>query len=255
MIALKVRLMTHPMSTLTKLVNDVRKNTELPEYLKLSVGKKRFTKAQLADHLVKLHKTKFFNGNAIKKFKTTPTTPQERKEIAKRKKEDNKKLPPITDKEISNLPAPPKELMDKPKNKVIKTEKKDTYTEDMKPILKEQKELLKLLDDNKDKLKKIDIFKIGSRGKVKDGNFYDDNRLKVSSQILHGTPSEAKKRLDFYSKKIKKELMDKPKKKVKFNVVKNNGNPWIAHVRKYAKENNMKYNEALEFAGKTYKKK
>ena len=236
------------MKTLTKLVNDVRKNTELPEYLKLSVGKKRFTKEQLADHLVKLHKTKFFNGNAIKKFKTTPTTPQERKEIAKRKKEDTKKLPPITDKEIDNLPAPPKELIDKP-------EKKDTYTEDMKPILKEQKELLKLLDDNKDKLKKIDLFKIGSRGKVKDGNFYDVNRLKVSSQILHGTPSEAKKRLDFYSKKIKKELIDKPKKKINFTVVKNNGNAWIAHVRKYAKENNMKYNEALEFAGKTYTKK
>ncbi len=52
-----------------------------------------------------------------------------------------------------------------------------------------------------------------------------------------------------------KELLDKPKKKVKFNVVKNNGNPWIAHVRAYAKENNMKYNEALEFASKTYKKK
>ena len=144
------------MSTLTKLVNDVRRNTELPEYLKLSIGKKRFTKEQLADHLVKLHKTKFFNGNAIKKFKTTPTTPQEKKEIAKRKKEDkkdkkdNKKLPPITDEEIKNLPAPPKELLDKPKN---------------------------------------------------------------------------------------------------------NGNPWIAHVRAYAKANNMKYNEALEFAGKTYKKK
>ena len=135
------------MSTLTKLVNDVRKNTELPDYLKLSVGKKRFTKEQLADHLVKLHKTKFFNGNAIKKLTT-----------AKAKK-DNKKLPPITDKEIANLPAPPKELL------------------------------------------------------------------------------------------------DKPKKKVKFNVVKNNGNPWIAHVRAYAKENNMKYNEALEFASKTYKKK
>lgn len=147
------------MSTLTKLVNEVRKNTELPDYLKLSVGKKRFTKEQLADHLVKLHKTKFFNGNAIKKFKTTPTTPQEKKEMAKRKKEDKKKLPPITDEEIKNLPAPPKELI------------------------------------------------------------------------------------------------DKPKKKINFIVVKKTGNPWIAHVKKYAKENNMKYNEALEFAGKTYTKK
>ena len=69
MISLKTRLMTHPMSTLTKLVNDVRKDTELPDYLKLSVGKKRFTKEVLADHLVKLHKTKFFNGNAIKALK------------------------------------------------------------------------------------------------------------------------------------------------------------------------------------------
>ena len=152
MIALKERLMTHPMKTLTKLVNDVRRNTELPEYLKLSVGKKRFTKEQLADHLVKLNKTKFFNGNAIKKFKTTPTTPQERKEIAKRKKEDKK-------------------------DKMVKKE------------------------------------------------------VKISKE----EPKE----------EVKKEEPKKAPSK----------NPWIAHVKAYAKENNMKYNEALEFAGKTYKKK
>ena len=155
MISLKDRLMTHPKKTLTKLVNSVRELTELPDFLKLSRYRQRFTKEQLADHLVKLNKTKYFDGKKIKVFKITPTTPQEKKEIAKRKKEDkkdkkdNKKLPPITDEEIKNLPAPPKE---EPKKATSK-------------------------------------------------------------------------------------------------------NPWIAHVKAYAKENNMKYNEALEFAGKTYKKK
>tara|TARA_R110001632_G_scaffold101049_1_gene208523 strand:+ start:1782 stop:2225 length:444 start_codon:yes stop_codon:yes gene_type:complete len=101
MISLKTRLMTHPMSTLTKLVNDVRKDTELPDYLKLSVGKKRFTKEVLADHLVKLHKTKFFNGNAIKALKA----------------EKKGKLP-MTKKEIKDLPPPAPELGEVPKKKI-----------------------------------------------------------------------------------------------------------------------------------------
>ena len=32
-------------------------------------------------------------------------------------------------------------------------------------------------------------------------------------------------------------------------------NDWIMFVKKYAKENDMKYNEALKVAGKQYKKK
>ena len=32
-------------------------------------------------------------------------------------------------------------------------------------------------------------------------------------------------------------------------------NDWIMFVKKYAKENNLKYNEALKVAGKHYKKK
>ena len=32
-------------------------------------------------------------------------------------------------------------------------------------------------------------------------------------------------------------------------------NDWIMFVKKYAKDNNMKYNEALKVAGKHYKKK
>ena len=32
-------------------------------------------------------------------------------------------------------------------------------------------------------------------------------------------------------------------------------NNWIEFVKKYAKDNNMKYNEALKVAGKHYKKK
>jgi hypothetical protein len=103
MISLKTRLMTHPMTTLTKLVNDVRKNTELPDYLKLSVGKKRFTKEVLADHLVKLHKTKFFNGNAIKSLKP--------------KKAEKKNKLPMTKKEIKDLPPPAPELGEAPKKK------------------------------------------------------------------------------------------------------------------------------------------
>jgi len=31
-------------------------------------------------------------------------------------------------------------------------------------------------------------------------------------------------------------------------------NSWIEHVKQYAKENNMKYNDALKEAKKTYKK-
>ena len=158
MISLKERLMTHPKKTLTRLVNSVRNLTELPDFLKLSTYRKRFTKEQLADHLVKLNKTKYFDGKKIKEFKSTPTTPQERKEIAKRKKEDKK------DKMVKKEVKIPKE---EPKEEVKKEEPK--------------------------------------------------------------------------------------KKKVKFIVV--SKNPWIAHVKAYAKENNMKYNEALEFAGKTYKKK
>ena len=160
------------MKTLTKLVNDVRRNTELPEYLKLSVGKKRFTKAQLADHLVKLHKTKFFNGNAIKKFKTTPTTPQERKEIAKRKKEDNKKLPPITDKEIDNLPAPPKEKKDKKKEKAPSSAK---IKKEIKAILnKHYGEIAKLEQKVLDgKIKDTDI-KYGEKEEQLEEQLDDD---------------------------------------------------------------------------------
>ena len=167
MISLKERLMTHPKKTLTRLVNSVRNLTELPDFLKLSTYRKRFTKEQLADHLVKLNKTKYFDGKKIKEFKSTPTTPQERKEIAKRKKEDKK------DKMVKKEVKIPKE---EPKEEVKKEEPK------------------------KKKVKFIVVSK------------------------------------------------EEPKKAT-------SKNPWIAHVKAYAKENNMKYNEALEFAGKTYKKK
>ena len=117
-----------------------------------------------------------------------PKTASAKKTLIKSIKKDLKPKTSLKEKIEAKVKKIEKEQKkDKPKKE------KDTYTEDMKPLFKEQKELLKLLDDNKEKLKKIDTFKIGSRGKVKDGNFYDENRLSVSSQILYGIPAEAKK--------------------------------------------------------------
>jgi hypothetical protein len=130
MISLKTRLMTHPMTTLTQLVNDVRKNTELPDYLKLSVGKKRFTKEVLADHLVKLHKTKFFNGNAIKALKA-------------KKGEKKKKLPMTKEKEIENSNKKTDEFLKKVAEAKAKEEpkKKKILVDESGAIIKKKRPL------------------------------------------------------------------------------------------------------------------
>ena len=190
-------LESHPVTTLKKEISKTNikgySKMKKPEIVELMLkNKSRFHHIKMAEKKPKKGTHKMPDGTTMSGTVHT----KDSKPVEKPKEKPKKKKLVIKEKPV-----------EKPKPK------ENTYDE--KPVIKKQQELLKLLEDNKDKLKKIDTFRVTSRGKVRDGNFYDETKLKMYTKA-YGTPSEAVKRLNYHINKVKEELakpVEKPVEK------------------------------------------
>jgi len=211
-------LESHPVTTLKKEISKTNikgySKMKKPEIVELMLkNKSRFHHIKMAEKKPKKGTHKMPDGTTMSgSVHSKDSKPVEKPKAKLTSTSASGKVTELKFKE-----AKPKKKKLVIKEKPVEKPKPKENTYDEKPVIKKQQELLKLLEDNKDKLKKIDTFKVTSRGKVRDGNFYDETKLKVSTKA-YGTPSEAVKRLNYHINKVKEELakpVEKPEEKPK----------------------------------------